>query len=119
MSELRKSAVSWVERDGLVVTSGGEQGVELTIHGDHPFYDRLQSSADPSVATSLRFDALAEADLDENGDLTLEELDQAQLDVTRYDPSGLDAATHGDFVRELVRTLGHFNGEGECSTLRL
>jgi len=114
-----RAEVDGVEREGIVVNDGGSQDIELTIHGDHPFYDRLQASPDPSVTTSLRFQALAEADEDGDGELTLEELDAKPLDVTLYDPSGLDATTHGDFVRELVRTIGHFRGEGECSLRRL
>jgi hypothetical protein len=104
-----------VEREGLVVKNNAEIDVELTIHGDHPFYDRLQESPNPAVETSLRFDALAEADADDDGEITLEELDQALLDVTRYDPSPFEVTTLGEFVGELVRTVGHFRGEGECS----
>ena len=51
--------------------------------------------------------------------LDLEELDDKTLDVTRYNRSGLDATTHGDFVRELARTVGHFRGEGECNVSAL
>jgi hypothetical protein len=104
---------------GIVVKNNVSLDVQLTTHGDHFFYDRLQSSSDPSVTTSLRFDALAEADADEDGEVTWEELDAAPLDVLRYNPSGLEAATHGAFVRELVRTVGHFRGEGECTVRKL
>ena len=92
-----------------------EVDVQITIHGDHPFYDRLQESPNPAVATSLRFDAIAEADADVDGEVTLEELDAAILDVTRYDPSPFEVTTLGEFVGELVRTIGHYRGEGECS----
>ena len=51
----------------------------------------------------------------QDGEITLQELDAARLDVRLYDPSGLDAPTLGAFVTSLTRTVGHFRGEGECS----
>jgi hypothetical protein len=72
-------------------------------------------TANPAQVTSLRFDDLAAADADDDGEVTLDELAEAPLDVTQYDPSGLDAVNHLDFVRALVRTIGHFRGEGECT----
>lgn len=99
---------------GVVVTNNSQLEVQLTTHGDHLYYDRLQASPDPRLETSLRFDALAAADEDQDGEVTLEELDAAPLDVRLYDPSGLGAATQGAFVTSLARTVGHFRGEGEC-----
>lgn len=104
---------------GVVVTNNGELEAQLTTHGDHLFYDRLQASPDPSVQTSLRFEGLAAADADEDGTITLEELNATPLDVRVYDPSGLGAATLGAFVTSLARTVGHFRGEGECTVSRL
>jgi hypothetical protein len=104
---------------GVVVTNNGQLTAELTTHGDHLFYDRLQSSPDPSVPTSLRFEGLAAADADADGTITLEELDATPLDVRTYDPSGLGAATLGAFVTRLARTVGHFRGEGECTVRAL
>jgi hypothetical protein len=100
---------------GVVVTNNARLEAELTTHGDHLFYDRLQASPDPAVQTSLRFETLAAADGDGDGEVTLEELDQKPLDVRLYDPSGLGAATQGAFVTSLARTVGHFRGEGECT----
>ena len=104
---------------GVVVTNNTEIDVQLTTHGDHLYYDRLQASPDPAVKTSLRFDDLAAADQDEDGELTLEELNAAPLDVKLYDPSGLNAATQGAFISSLARTVGHFRGEGECTISKL
>ena len=108
-----------VEREGVVVKNNAEVDVQITIHGDHPFYDRLQESPNPAIETSLRFDALAEADADDDGEVTLAELDDAVLDVTRYDPSPFEVTTYGEFVGELIRTIGHYRGEGECSISEL
>jgi hypothetical protein len=104
---------------GVVVTNNASLEAQLTTHGDHLFYDRLQASPDPAIATSLRFDTLAAADADDDGEVTLVELEATPLDVRLYDPSGLGAATHGAFVTSLARTVGHFRGEGECTVSRL
>ena len=100
---------------GVVVRNNSETDLELTTHGDHLYYDRLQASPDPAIVTSLRFDALARADVDEDGEITLQELNAAPLDIRLYDPSGLKGITsQGAFVTSLARTIGHFRGEGEC-----
>jgi hypothetical protein len=65
--------------------------------------------------TSLRFDALAAADADVDGAVTLAELEAKPLDVRLYNPSGLGAVNFGAFVTSLARTVGHFRGEGECT----
>lgn len=103
------------EEAGVIVTNNGSLTAELTTHGDHLFYDRLQASPDPSIPTSLRFDALAAADADDDGEVTLGELAAKPLDVRLYDPSGLGAVNFGSFVTSLARTVGHFRGEGECT----
>ncbi|MCC6644604.1 MAG: hypothetical protein IT374_03405 [Polyangiaceae bacterium] len=102
------------EQLGIVVRPGQTDTSELTTHGDHFFYDRLQASPDPAVATRLRFDAIAAADADGDGDVTLEELRAATLSVPTYNPSPF-AVTHlGDFITSLSRSVGHYRGEGEC-----
>lgn len=103
------------EQSGIVVTDNVAIDVQLTTHGDHLYYDRLQASPDPAVPTSLRFDALAATDTNADGEVTLDELTAAPLDVRLYDPSGLGAVNYGAFVTALARTVGHFRGEGECT----
>lgn len=99
---------------GIVVTEGGTDVSELTTHGDHPYYDRLKASPDPAVKTVLRFDEKATA-AERNGEVTIERLNAQPIDVRKYDPSGFDAPTLGAFMTSLVRTIGHFKGEGECT----
>jgi hypothetical protein len=113
--DCQQAAESGQPIEGLVVTNGGEDTSELTTHGDHFFYDRLMASPDPAVKTSLRFEEKAAADADGDGEITLEELDAAPIDVRLYDPSGLDAPSLGIFMRSLARTVGHYRGEGECA----
>ncbi|WP_342377483.1 hypothetical protein NVS55_39240 [Myxococcus stipitatus] len=103
---------------GVTVPKDGEETVQLTIHGDHLFFDDLQS---PDA--KMRFNAIADADrlgiAGPDGEVTLDEL--AAVDLTEL-PSG-QYGTGGagnvhslrDFVTSLVRTAGHFRGEGECS----
>jgi hypothetical protein len=104
------------ETDGVLVTSGGTDTVELTIHGDHLFYDDLQS---PDA--KLRFDAIASADADKDGTITLDELSGVKLVAISEGTYGTGSAAHIDdlrqFVEALSRTVGHFRGEGECAVL--
>jgi hypothetical protein len=100
---------------GIIVTNGSEATSELTTHGDHFFYDRLQGSAGANVETSLRFETMALADADEDGVITAEELEAQPIDVELYDPSGLPASNMLQFLTGLSRTVGHFRGEGECT----
>lgn len=101
---------------GVAVPTSGTADVQLTMHGDHFFYDRIGDGA------RLRFDELAGADRDMNNQLTLDEL--ATVDLTtlprdRYDPAGApDVNTLRDFVDALSTTVAHFNGEGECVVTR-
>jgi hypothetical protein len=109
-----KAEIEGAEFEGVVVPSGAEESVELTIHGDHFFYDRLQASDDPAQPTSLRFDELAAADADADGAITLVELGERPIDVRLYNPSPFNAPDYGAFVTALARTIGHYRGEGEC-----
>ncbi len=102
------------ETDGVLVTSGGTDTVELTIHGDHLFYDDLQS---PDA--KLRGAAIASADTDNDGTITLEELGSVKLvdipEGTYGTGSASDVNDLRQFVTALSRTVGHFRGEGECA----
>lgn len=111
-----KGEISGKETDGVVVTNGGDDNVQLTIHGDHLFYDDLQSPE-----AKIRLDNIAAADADNDGNVTLEELGAVQLaDKTKITagPYGTGSASGINdlraFVEALSRTVGHFRGEGEC-----
>lgn len=101
------------ETEGVLVTNGGTEPVELTIHGDHLFYDDLQAHA-----AVLRGDAIAAADADMDGEVTLAELTAVRLVEIPEGSYGTGSAGHiddlGAFVAALSRTVGHFRGEGEC-----
>ncbi|WP_437752810.1 hypothetical protein [Sorangium sp. So ce1389] len=101
------------ETDGVLVTNGGTDTVELTIHGDHFFYDDLQSAT-----AARRFAPIAAADADDDGAVTLEELAAVRLVAIEEGTYGTGSAGNvddlGAFVAALSRTIGHFRGEGEC-----
>lgn len=103
---------------GALVTNGGVDEIQLTIHGDHFFYDDLQG--DEAV---LRFDAIAAADANDDGAVTLEELSAVKLvDIPEgtYGTGSVDDVNDlRAFVTALSQTLGHFRGEGECTAKRL
>lgn len=98
---------------GLAVPSGGNVDAQMTIHGDHFFYDDLQSEE-----ARLRFDAIAGADADADGLVTLEELgrvDLTTLPSTQYGGGDMARVRNlRDFITAISATVGHFNGEGHC-----
>jgi hypothetical protein len=102
------------EPSGLEVPRGGAALSELTIHGDHLFYDGLE---DPDA--QVRGRAIVDADADGDGIVTHAEL--AAVDVA---PLGYTVGRFGDvrnldqFVGHLTTTLGHIDGEGHCTTVR-
>jgi len=87
----------------------GETGTfQITVHADHLFYDSLVSSE-----PDMRFQALADADTDNDGEITQEELEDA--DIGLYDPGSEGTATNlWLFLTAQSHTLGHVNGEGHC-----
>ena len=111
-----KGEVAGKEEEGVVVTNGSTDTVQLTIHGDHLFYDDLQAAS-----AKVRAQPIVDADADNDDVVTLEELAAVKL-------SNAAAATGGtysagdvpnvnnlrDFVTALSRTIGHYRGEGEC-----
>jgi hypothetical protein len=110
-----KGEVSGKEVDGVVVTNGGTDSVELTIQGDHLFYDDLQSPE-----AKVRFQNIADADADKNGEVTLAELEAVKLAKLPAANGGYGTGSDSKvvdlkaFVTELSRTVGHYRGEGEC-----
>jgi hypothetical protein len=101
------------EVHGVVIANGGDESVELTIHGDHFFYDDLAS---PDAVP--RFEAMAGADTDDDGEVTLDELRAVKLVDIEEGTYGTGSRSHvddlGAFVEALTTTLGHYRGEGHC-----
>lgn len=101
--------------EGVTVPTGGKAEVQLTIHGDHLWYDDLQS---PDA--KVRGTAISAADANNDGVITQDELKAVQLTslpLGQYGTGGASSVKNlDDFVRALGRTVGHFRGEGECVT---
>jgi hypothetical protein len=105
--------------NGFAVPSGGTVAVKPTIHGDHWFFNNITQGAE---ITERRAQWLANADLNRDGETTLDELRQIPASTLfpspTYNLSGAltTISTAYDVVEAQVRTLGDFNGEGECPT---
>ncbi|MBL8951747.1 MAG: hypothetical protein JNK82_13275 [Myxococcaceae bacterium] len=102
---------------GVVVPVGGEDTAQLTIHGDHLWFDSLQSDE-----AKMRFDPIAAADTNPaDGNVTLAELGAVMLTslpVTQYGTGGAsNVKTLRDFIEVLTRNLGHYRGEGHCNAM--
>jgi hypothetical protein len=98
---------------GVVLTPGKETTAQLTIHGDHFFYDQLSGDA------KLRFDPIANSDLNNDNKITLDEVAVVQLTSLpqgQYGTTGVaNIRNLREFITQNMRTIGHFEGEGECS----
>ncbi|MBA3549558.1 MAG: hypothetical protein H0T76_24035 [Nannocystis sp.] len=86
--------------------------VQLTIHGDHLFYDDLFSET-PDV----RFDLVAQADGDGDGEVTQAELLAVDLrPLTNYQVGSTGIVDLWHFIEHQTGTLGHIDGEGHCQS---
>lgn len=92
------------------LTADGEATIQITIHGDHLLYDSAISE-DPD----LRFNDIALADADADGNVTEEELRAYNIaPLPNYVVGSLDIDNMYDFIAHMTSTLGHIDGEGHC-----
>lgn len=108
---------------GFAVPSGGTAQIKPTIHGDHWFFTNITQGAE---ITERRAQWIADADADLDGETTLDELRAAPAAKLfpaelGYNLSGalIPVVTAYDYLEAQVRTLGDFQGEGECPTREL
>jgi hypothetical protein len=95
---------------GLTLPAGGAGTTQLTIHGDHLFYDGLENED-----AEVRGELFVASDADDDGAVTLDELSAVPLAPTGYQVGQYgDVVDLGGFVRHLSQTLGHVDGEGHC-----
>ncbi len=93
-----------------VLADGSEATVQITIHGDHLFYDDAVSAS-----PDLLFGEIALADANDDSEVTASEL--ADYDITtlsNYGVGSLDIFNLWDFISHMTSTLGHIDGEGHC-----
>lgn len=105
---------------GFAVPQGGTAQIKPTIHGDHWFFTNITQGAEQ---TERRAQWIADCDLDRDGETTLDELKSVPAaSVLRpelgYSVSGaLEPINFAyDYLLAQARSLGDFQGEGECPT---
>lgn len=112
------------ERDGkfgLTVVAGQTATGDITLHGDHLWFNSFPTGTEGSVERRAAW--LPQADIDGDGKVSTEDL--AKLDATEVFTTELGYSLDGgpeeiviesalDFVRAQLATQGHFRGEGEC-----
>ena len=91
--------------------------VKPTIHGDHWFFSNLTEGVE---LTDRYAQWIANADLDRNGETTISELRNVPkgqaFPAALYSLSGalIPIENAYDYLEAQARTLGDFQGDGEC-----
>jgi len=92
------------------ISKGSAGVIQITIHGDHLFFDDLFSS-EPNVT----FDVIAGADSNGDNEITKEELKSFNIEsLPNYQVGSTGIDNLWDFISYLTKTLGHIDGEGHC-----
>jgi hypothetical protein len=106
---------------GFAIPAGGAVQIKPTIHGDHWFFSNITQGEE---ITKRYAQWIANADLDRDGETTLEELRMSRAsDLFPADEFNLSGATIPietgyDYLEAQARTLGDYQGDGECPTRR-
>lgn len=110
------AVTDYVGCESLAAVNPGQPGdVQITIHGDHLFYDELY---DPEAL--LLFDLVASADADNDGEITQAELLAVDLrPLPNYQVGSTDIVDLWHFIEHQSTTIGHIDGEGFCKSVRL
>lgn len=113
--------------EGVTIAASTTTSAQLTLHGDHLFFNGFPVGAEGSVVRRAQW--MADADADGDGTVTradLESIGGSELGTLfPSDPGdglpGFSLAatpipldTAWDYVRAQLMTQGHFQGEGEC-----
>ncbi|WP_438024217.1 hypothetical protein [Sorangium sp. So ce233] len=106
------------ELTGFSVPTGGTIAVKPTIHGDHWFFNNITAGAE---ITKRYAQYIADSDLDGDGETTIDELKEVKVAEVFGQDYNLAGAlgvieTAYDYVVAQARTLGDFQGDGECPT---
>ncbi|WP_246137117.1 hypothetical protein [Myxococcus llanfairpwllgwyngyllgogerychwyrndrobwllllantysiliogogogochensis] len=114
---------------GIIVPEGSRADVEVTIHAEHMFYDRLGTHR----GVQLRFDAiaatatsdhlitpegLASQQLTDLKDAQGRELRDAAGQPVVYLPGAHDVRTLQQFVTQSIVDQAHLNGGGVCTVAK-
>jgi len=107
---------------GFAVPSGGSTQVKPTIHGDHWFFNNVTAGAE---VTKRYAQYIADADANADGETTIDELKALKaadaFPAAEYNLAGAlePIETAYDYVLAQARTLGDFQGDGECPTRKI
>ena len=99
-----------------VIEDGAPDTVQITVHGDHLFYDDLYSQT-----PMLLFGLVASADDmgDADGVITQAELEAVDLrPLSNYQVGSTDIVDLWHFIEHQTTTVGHIDGEGHCKNTR-
>jgi hypothetical protein len=104
---------------GFAVPSGGTVQVKPTIHGDHWFFTNVTQGVE---LTERKAQWLADSDLNRDGTTTLDELRAVNAGLLLTPSNGYDLSgsilpaiiTVEDYLEAQARTLGDWQGDGEC-----
>jgi hypothetical protein len=120
-----ETAVGPCELDGVSgvsIPAGGAQTVAITLHGDHLFFNGFPTGDEGGTVRLAQW--LADCDLNVDGVVTREELEQLRpSDLPEMDArfqfgaspiEGLETQTLWTYVAAQLKTQGHLQGEGEC-----
>lgn len=112
-----KTSTSYEGCQSLAEISGGAPAtVQITVHGDHLFYDDLYSET-----PMLLFGLVAQADDegDGNGEVSQAELEAVDIrPLANYQVGSTDIMDLWHFIEHQTTTIGHIDGEGHCETIR-
>ena len=106
---------------GVSVPSGATQTMAITIHGDHLFFNGFPTGDEGGTLRLAQW--LADCDLNIDGEVTREELEQLRLsdvpEMAEFQLGGspIDSLETQDlwvYVTAQLKTQGHLQGEGEC-----
>ena len=98
------------------IAEGRPGAVQVTVHGDHLFYDDLYSET-PMLLFGLV--AQADDDGDANGEVSQAELEAVDLrPLANYQVGSTDIVDLWRFIEHQTTTIGHIDGEGHCETIR-
>jgi hypothetical protein len=107
---------------GFAVPSGASTQVKPTIHGDHWFFNNVTAGAEVSKRYAKY---IADADANADGETTIAELKALKaadaFPADQYNLAGglSPIETAYDYVLAQARTLGDFQGDGECPTRKI
>lgn len=94
------------------VEDGKTTTFQVTIHADHIFANSLVDEE-----LTLEFARLADADADEDGEITKAELEAA--DPGDYDAGNIAVDDLWSWLEAAIGTIGHVDGEGHCDAAPL